>query len=94
MFTGFPSFTESSSGATEPVAGRRALRHPPVASPGAMLVALFLLPALALGQPRQGGGVLLIKISSVLNPEGRDAAGACCSGGGDRYAGQVAGFDG
>ena len=28
----------------------------------------------------QGAGVLLVKISSVLNPEGRDAAGACCAG--------------
>ena len=30
----------------------------------------------------QGAGVLLVKISSVLNPEGRDAAGACCAGAG------------
>ena len=28
----------------------------------------------------QGAGVLLVKISSVLNPEARDAAGACCAG--------------
>ena len=28
----------------------------------------------------QGAGVLLVKISSVLNPQGRDAAGACCAG--------------
>ena len=30
----------------------------------------------------QGGGVLLVKINSVLNPEGRDAAGACCAASG------------
>ena len=30
----------------------------------------------------QGAGVLLVKISSVLNPEGRDAAGACCAAAG------------
>ena len=30
-------------------------------------------------QPRQGSGTILVRISSILNPEGRDAAGSCCS---------------
>ena len=30
---------------------------------------------------RRGSGVVLVKISSISNPEGRDAAGACCSTG-------------
>ena len=50
---------------------------------------LVLLPALlAVGQAGlQGSGVVLVRISSLLNPEGRDAAGACCSEEGqDRYA--------
>ena len=53
---------------------------------GAALLAL--LPALlAAGQASlQGSGVVLVRISSILNPEGRDAAGACCSEGGQaRY---------
>jgi len=31
-------------------------------------------------KPKQGSGIILVKISSILNPEGRDAAGSCCSG--------------
>merc|ERR1719234_69244 len=39
----------------------------------------------------QGAGVLLVKISTVLNPEGRDAAGACCAGPGKVSQGQCQG---
>ena len=58
-------------------------------TPWPSLGTIVLLISL-LGPPRavaevksQGGGVLLVKISSVLNPEGRDAAGACCAGNGE-----------
>ena len=29
---------------------------------------------------RRGSGVVMVKISSIANPEGRDAAGTCCNG--------------
>eukprot|EP00092_Neocalanus_flemingeri_P006703 GFUD01007240.1.p1 GENE.GFUD01007240.1~~GFUD01007240.1.p1 ORF type:complete len:882 (+),score=165.63 GFUD01007240.1:158-2803(+) len=43
-----------------------------------LLVLLVLLQTVS-SKPRQGSGVILVKISSILNPEGRDAAGSCCS---------------
>ena len=30
---------------------------------------------------RRGSGVVMVRISSISNPEGRDAAGTCCNGG-------------
>ena len=46
-----------------------------------LLCGLALLHTLATGLVRRGSGVVLVKISSITNPEGRDAAGACCSDG-------------
>ena len=42
-------------------------------------VLLLVLIKTSLPQPRQGSGTILVRISSILNPEGRDAAGSCCS---------------
>lgn len=45
------------------------------------LCCLLLLNTVVTGLVRRGSGVVLVKISSISNPEGRDAAGACCSTG-------------
>ena len=45
------------------------------------LCCLLLLNSVVTGLVRRGSGVVLVKISSISNPEGRDAAGACCSSG-------------
>jgi len=42
---------------------------------------LLVLVQISYSQLRQGSGTILVKISSILNPEGRDAAGSCCSEG-------------
>jgi len=43
------------------------------------LLLVLALVEISCTQPRQGAGTLLVKISSITNPEGRDAAGSCCS---------------
>ncbi|XP_023336148.1 uncharacterized protein LOC111707298 isoform X2 [Eurytemora carolleeae] len=43
-----------------------------------MLLTLYVLCILCEGLDGHSSGVILVKISSFLNPEGRDAAGSCC----------------
>ena len=43
-----------------------------------LLIALFASSVTSL--VRRGSGVVLVKISNIQNPEGRDAAGSCCNG--------------
>ena len=45
------------------------------------LFSLLLFNSMGSGLVRRGSGVVLVKISSISNPEGRDAAGSCCSTG-------------
>ena len=47
-----------------------------------MIVPLLTLLLCGLVSPlvRRGSGVVMVKISSIANPEGRDAAGTCCNG--------------
>ena len=45
-----------------------------------LIISLSLLFNSVTGLVRRGNGVVLVKISSITNPEGRDAAGSCCNG--------------
>ena len=48
-----------------------------------LLIALFASSVTSL--VRRGSGVVLVKISNIQNPEGRDAAGSCCNGAAENF---------
>ena len=53
------------------------------------LILVVLLTSSVTSLVRRGSGVVLVKISSIQNSEGRDAAGSCCNGVADNIEGDV-----